>query len=207
VPVPGRLIIFEAPTKPPRGLQLGRDMAQLLLRAAQNRIDLFGPATYDRYFTAYPASIVPDRDDVMTARKERNFPEVERRSRMIDDDAKAAIVVPYGGAPERIEDYRANPSRRTIRSLQPFVINVSLRDFNMLDGGHLIERIHEQVLWMTAPGRRQYDPQFGLLVDQLAPRKPAELIVDEALRRDPVPMPEPSFHLWPEDERDAFHGP
>src|SRR5262249_7130604 len=83
---PGQLILFHARSDPPKGLRLGRDTTGVLL-AAHGPLDLFRPRTYEAYFRAYLANVQPDRAGVTVAREARDFPEVEARVRMIDEQA------------------------------------------------------------------------------------------------------------------------
>jgi CRISPR-associated endonuclease/helicase Cas3 len=170
--IPGRLILFNAPTKPPRGLQLGLDTTQILIRQSGD-LELFDPRLYERYFQQYLATIDPGRA-ITTEREARNFPEVARLFRMIDEDGQATVVVPYGDAGKRVESYRHAKGRETLRALQPFTVNVRLETLWMLDAAGCVETIHEQVKWLTHP--QQYDSRFGLKVDEFAPKNPADLI-------------------------------
>jgi CRISPR-associated endonuclease/helicase Cas3 len=176
-PIPGRLVLFHAPTDPPRGLRLGRSTTATLLEEGRG-LDLFDPTTYRRYFARYLADVHPDREAVMTAREARDFPEVERKFRMIDDEGQAPVVVPYGEAADRVERYRADPGRRTLRALQPYLVNAPQHAVDRLEAAGRIETIHDQVRWLPPDGGRQYDPRFGLQIDEAAPQDPNALIVD-----------------------------
>ena len=176
-PLPGRLVLFNAPSDPPEGLKRGLETARKLLRL-HGDLNLFRPETFDRYFAAYLADVETDRPGIMRERLDRNFPEVDRLFRMIDDGGQMAIVVPYGDAAQRVKKYRDFPRRRTLRALQPFIVNVSKKDFSLLERGHLIEPIHDQVRWLLPESDQQYDLRFGLCVDQIVPKKPGDLIVD-----------------------------
>jgi CRISPR-associated endonuclease/helicase Cas3 len=179
-PIPGRMIIFDAPTPPPKGLRLTRATTHALLTGHGN-LDLFDPKTYDIYFAAYLANILPDRPDVMGARADRDFPETEQRFRMIDDGGQVSVVVPYGDASQRIDAYRADPSRRTLRALQPYIVNIPQERSSQLEKANLIETIHDQVRWLRMGDGPQYDPRFGLIVDQIVPLPPGGLIVDDSM--------------------------
>jgi hypothetical protein len=117
----------------------------------------------------------------MTARLERDFPRVEELFRMIDDEGQVPLVVPHGDAADRIGDYRADPGRRTLRALQPYLINLPQLDAARLEAAGRIETIHDQVRWLPPGGGRQYDPRFGLRVDEIVPRDPNALIVDDLM--------------------------
>jgi len=171
-PAPGQLILFNAPTKPPRGLQLGLDTTRILMQPT-GILDLFDPKLYECYFQQYLATVDPGRA-ITTEREARNFPEVARLFRMIDEDGQATLVVPYGDAAKRIESYRYAKGREALRALQPFTVNVRLETLQMLEDAGYVETIHEQVKWLSHP--EQYGSRFGLKVDGIAPKNPADLI-------------------------------
>jgi CRISPR-associated endonuclease/helicase Cas3 len=100
------MFLFRAPSDPPRGLRLGRDTTAMLL-SAHGSLDLFHPETYETYFRSYLANVQPDRAAVTVAREARDFPEVEARFRMIDDEGMVPVVVPYGDSARRVEAFRA----------------------------------------------------------------------------------------------------
>ena len=172
-PIPGRLIVFRPPLEspPPPGLRLGADTTDTLLNELGD-LALFHPETYLTYFRRYFADVTPDANDVNLHRVARNFPEVEARFRMIDDQGREAVVVPFGDAANRIEAYRAAPGVRTLRALQPFVVNIPTREVQFLDS--LLGTIHDQVRWLM-PGP-QYHRRFGLIVDEIVPLEPTSLI-------------------------------
>jgi CRISPR-associated endonuclease/helicase Cas3 len=179
-PVTGRLILFRAPTEPPEGLKLGLSKALSLLARQGGVLDLFDPSTYERYFDAYLDDQDTDRPGVMERREVRDFPEVASRFRMIDEEGRVPVVVPYGDeAAPRVEAFRQAPGFRTLRSLQPFLVNVSEKARLMLEGAGLIEPVHDQVRWLRPDGGRQYDGRFGLIDDLVVPFDPSGLIVGD----------------------------
>jgi CRISPR-associated endonuclease/helicase Cas3 len=170
-PAPGRLIVFRSPKEPPPGLRLGADTTAALLEE-RGQLDLFNPETYQTYFRRYFADLDADANQVTVSRLARDFPEVDKRFRMIDDQGQVSVVVPFGDAAERIKAYRAVPDRRTLRALQPFIVNVPTREADFL--ASRLEVIHDQVLWLK-PGP-QYNPRFGLIVDEIVPLPPGKLV-------------------------------
>ncbi|MDG3002826.1 CRISPR-associated endonuclease Cas3'' [Paludisphaera mucosa] len=171
---PGRLLVFQPCIDPPPGLRLGAVTTSSLLK--ESGIDLFDPCTYERYFRRYFGNVDPDSMNVMPTRIERDFPEIEARFRMIDDQDQASVVVPYGEAIDRIEAYRADPSRWTLRALQPFIVNIPRRRLDSLAGQGVIETIHGQVKWISPAGPKQYHESLGLLDDEIAAIEPGHLI-------------------------------
>jgi len=171
-PVPGRLVLFRAPSDPPRGLRSGLETTTLLLGRHAASLDLFSHETYQEYFRALLANCDPDVRRVNQARIERNYPEVASRFRMIDDDGQFAVVVPYGDAENRIENYRRRPRRRTLRALQPFLVNVPVWEYPRLQ--NVVELVYEQVRWLPEP--EQYHSRFGLITEEV-PVDPGRLVV------------------------------
>lgn len=174
-PIPGRLILFHAPTDPPQGLQLGLETTGTLLKAGP--LDLFAPQTYDRYFKQFFSSINPDRHGITRERVDRNFPEVAKRFQMIDDRGQVTLVVPFGDADRRIASYRSRPGRHTLRALQSFTVNVPQAVQALFEKAGLIEIIHDQVVWLKTDGAPQYDLRFGLTIDVIVPLNPDSLCV------------------------------
>ena len=174
-PIPGRLIVFLPPTDAPRGLDVGRKTTSGMLNdPSLERLDLFDPTTYRIYFKRYLMNRNVDERDVMRARKDRDFPEIARRFKMIDDQGQVAVIVPYGDAEKRVQSYRDYPCLTTLRALQPYVVNISQRQFCGLVKGGVIETINDQVHWVVR-GPKQYDEHFGLIVDGVAAYDPKDL--------------------------------
>jgi CRISPR-associated endonuclease/helicase Cas3 len=174
-PIPGRLIVFRSPSKPPPGLKLGAETTAILLNE-RGRLDLFDPATYRIYFSRYFADVTPDAPDVMGARRDRDFPEIQKRFRMIEDQGRESIVVPYGEADRLVAAYRATPNRATLRALQPFIVAVPRSHFEILARGGVIETIHAQIHRLRPVGPDQYHRTFGLDVRGVAPGSPGDWI-------------------------------
>ena len=172
-PIPGRLIVFRPPTDPPPGLRLGAETTASML-AESGEIDLFDPATYEQYFQRlFSSTDFKPGNLVQTHRLARDFPEIATSFRMIDDRDQISIVVPYGDAWDRIREYQSHPDRKTLRALQPYLVNVPTRDAAFLTP--CLQLINDQVRWIASPP--QYDDRFGLVVDALVPQLPADLVV------------------------------
>jgi CRISPR-associated endonuclease/helicase Cas3 len=174
LPIPGRLILFRSPTKPPLGLRLGLQTTDTL-RNSGNPLDLFDPATFDRYFREFFSGKHPDARDVMLHRASRDFPAVADAFQMIDDEGKVNIVVPYGDFASRVADYLHDPCRRTLRGLQPYLVGVSPQQLAAFQKSRLIETLHDQVHVLKATGL-QYSLVFGLILDDVVPADPLSLI-------------------------------
>jgi CRISPR-associated endonuclease/helicase Cas3 len=139
---PGRLILFKAPSEPPKGLQRGQEITRTLRKAGA--LDLFDPDSYQRYFRLY-LSGVGIGEPVTLARTNRDFPKVADLFRMIDDGGQVPVVVPYGDSPERVRTYEIAPGRQTLRALQPYIVTVPRDAFAMLVKTNQIRAINEHV--------------------------------------------------------------
>ena len=92
----GRFVVFAAPTAPPRGiLATAADTAATLLRAGP--VDLADPALYRRFYQQLYGSISTDAHGITALRPERDFPEIARRYRLIDDGGQIPVVVRWSG--------------------------------------------------------------------------------------------------------------
>lgn len=174
-PIPGRLILFRSPSKPPDGLRLGLDTTKILLDL-DKPLDLFDPATFEVYFEQYLSAVQPDFKNVMGARASRDYPKVAELFRMIDEDGMETIVVPYGDAEKRIASYEFHPGRETLRALQPYLVKVSTTQFNFLNQARMIAPINEQMNRLIPQSPDQYDSRFGLVTDRIVPRDPKSLV-------------------------------
>jgi CRISPR-associated endonuclease/helicase Cas3 len=174
-PNPGRLVLFRAPSDPPRGMGRGLDKTLEMLADFGGELDLFANETYDRYFRRFFENVGVDEQQVMTARGQRDFPEVAERFRMIDDRGQVAIVVPYGQAIERVDRFRRSPSRGTLRALQPYTVQVHSYEFQAADKS-LIEPVHDQVLFLSNLSDG-YDEHRGLDLARMGRLRPDAGIV------------------------------
>lgn len=181
-PIPGRLILFQSPTDPPPGLKFGLETSSILLKL-DGSLKLFDPATYKKYFTRFLSKVDPDGHRIMMHRGARNFEAVDEAFRLIDDQGRHPLVVPYGQAADRIAAYRNAFDgdrvlhRRLLRALQPYIVSVSHPDFDNLKEENLTTTIHDQVHWLTPMDPNQYDPVYGLIVDDILPYPPGALVV------------------------------
>ena len=171
--VPGRLILFNAPTKPPRGLQLGLDTTRILMQLSR-RLGPVRPATLRHATSSNTSPTIDPGRAIMTEREARNFPEVARMFRMIDDDGQATLVVPYGDAAraDRVLPLRKRPARPSC--LQPFTVNV--RSGNPSDARRRRAcRDDPRPGQVAVPHAQQYD---ALRAEdrRIAPKDPADLI-------------------------------
>jgi CRISPR-associated endonuclease/helicase Cas3 len=177
-PVPGRFIVFRAPTEPPAGsLRAGLKTA---LRFYQDgRIDLHDPDIFPRYTKEVLQSQESDKCQVLTSERDLDFPESARRFKMIDQSG-ASVIVPYGEGWERAQALRAKalrqiePLRDGLRGIQRYTVTLYEQEFRRLRREGLLEPLFaraetevpafQETLWVI-PGNVQpssYCERFGL---------------------------------------------
>ncbi len=155
----GRLHVFVAPTKPPRGI-LRTAEAQARTMWTMGKLDLKSPATFSEYFTRLYSVAEQDARGVMAAEREQRFEDVSAQFRMIEDSGQP-IVAPYGEWQERVEDVRLRGvSRDRMRRLQPYLVSLYRKEIEALASAGALERIAD-AFWAVVPGFRVYSPRWG----------------------------------------------
>ncbi|MFT3767477.1 MAG: CRISPR-associated endonuclease Cas3'' [Minicystis sp.] len=174
----GELRIFNAPTRPPRGVpQAGLVATQSLLRK-DPAIDLFAPPTYTAYFEQLYGSRDLDADKIQEARAALDFADVARRFKLIDDAWSAPVVVPWGDAASHVRALeRFGPSRARLRALQRFTVNVSRKDRDSWLAAKLVRPVADTVYVIEAAFAAAYDDRFGLVPDRLGRGDESSFIV------------------------------
>jgi CRISPR-associated endonuclease/helicase Cas3 len=137
------------------------------------------PASFGEYFSGLFGIVPTDHSvrhesSIQEDRAELRFREVARKARLIDDDEQS-VVVPYGAGKEVIkaikdrQTSRGQPrfTRRDLRGLQRFMVNVRGRDLLALRGAvkPLLPNLSVLVLEEAC-----YHEHLGVLVD----RQPTE---------------------------------
>lgn len=181
LPGAGRFEVFVAPSSPPRGVpQRGLAVAMEMLEsnAARGReLDLHDPEAYTDYFKRFYFGIDPDAGGINALRVELKFPEVACKFRIIPESGEP-VVVPFGDSRERIKTHAERPSRRTLRALQPFVVNTYRREFEaLLNAGALDNNDGRGVYVLSDAYAHLYDARFGLLVEEGAFADPEGFVV------------------------------
>ena len=98
----------------------------------------------------------------MRARANRDYPEVAKLFRLIDEEGQETIVVPYGDAEKRLTSYSFHPGRDTFRALQPYLVKVSTTQFNFLNKAGMIAPINEQMNRLTRKPPSNMTPGLAL---------------------------------------------
>jgi CRISPR-associated endonuclease/helicase Cas3 len=129
------------------------------------------PALFTRYFGMIHALPQPEGVAIQDHRRELFFRVVGREAKVIEDDT-LPVVVDYGEAKFLIYEIRnrqraANEPRfdkGDLRHLQRFMVNVRIRDFQILQGMHYLSPLLPNLdLYVLKSGR--YHPELGLLLD------------------------------------------
>ena len=130
------------------------------------------PALFTRYFGMIHALPQPDGVAIQEHRRELLFRTVGREAKVIDDDTRP-VIVDYSEAKFLIYEIQnrkraANEPRfdkTDLRHLQRFMVNVRLRDFQVLEGQrHLQTLLPNLDLHVLKSGH--YHPELGLLLEQ-----------------------------------------
>lgn len=178
---PGQVVLFHAPTPPPRGiLRKALDTTRCLLAEHNGSVDLSDPATFERFFSSLYFKCDLDARNIQAERCRLNFATVAQRFRLIEDDYSHPVVVPYADVERRLRALREHgPSRTTLRALQPFLVNVYDRDFDALCSAGALEGVADTVYALTPPYHHCYDSTFGLIIGRDTHPSPESLIVSD----------------------------
>jgi CRISPR-associated endonuclease/helicase Cas3 len=130
------------------------------------------PALFTRYFGMIHALPQPEGVAIQEHRRELLFRTVGREAKVIDDDTRP-VIVEYGEGARLVTEIQtrqraANQPRfdkTDLRHLQRFMVNVRLRDFQVLQGQrHLQPLLPNLDLHVLKSGH--YHPELGLLLEQ-----------------------------------------
>ena len=172
-PVPGRFIVFRAPTEPPAGsLRAGLNVALGFYQ--DDRIELHDPGIFPLYTKEVLQSQETDTSQVLTSERGQDFPASAKRFKMIDQSG-ATVIVPYGEGWERAKLLRQiGPSREGLRGIQRYTVTLYEPEFRKLRREGFIEPLFattdledpsfQETLWVI-PADVQPSPyckRFGL---------------------------------------------
>jgi CRISPR-associated endonuclease/helicase Cas3 len=167
-PTLGEFVVFRAETDPPPGvLRRARDIMNVFLAREGGSVDIQDPATCQRFFDSLYAVSDLDAKAIQTSRGLWNFADVGADFRLIDEYSEPVVVL-WGDARRRLEEYRTAPNRTTRRALQPFVVTVPPRHMSQLKDSGGVERVDESVWALSDPYEGIYSKEFGLRLDDLS---------------------------------------
>jgi CRISPR-associated endonuclease/helicase Cas3 len=174
----GRVVVFfpEEGRTPPGAYRTASDEARLLL--ARGSVDFDDPTVCERYFARLYQGVNTDGRGIQKDRRERHYPDVARKFRMIDEET-VPVLVPYDEEREEFDALcawaqRGPVSRAFWRRAQPLVVSLYQKDFEEATRAGAIEEIVPEQLYVW---RGEYDPVTGLGDVARAARDPADLIV------------------------------
>jgi CRISPR-associated endonuclease/helicase Cas3 len=157
---------------PPGDYRAGAEQTRRLLVGSGDRtLDPDDPATATEYFRALFQLVDTDANGIQRLRTALDYPEVDRRFRMIDDDMES-LVVTFGTPDVRrqvdeVVDALMSSSgsgRSLLRQLQPYLVTVRRRSAERYRREGMIEPVLPGIgRWL---GR--YDHVLGLVDGQLS---------------------------------------
>lgn len=165
----GRVIVVEpeAGGLPPGAYAQGAQHTRAL--RGEGRCDPDDPASVREYFRRL-YQIETDREKIQQWRSKFDYPEVQRRFRMIDDETESVVVHTYGSAEDqrrvreqldRLRDGGVGV-RRAARALQPFIVSVRRAQAALYRSQGLTSPVVEG-LSEWAGG---YDDKLGLMIGE-----------------------------------------
>jgi len=163
----GKVHIFVPPTRPPQGTpSKASDVAKTMLKSDPD-IDPLHPGIFDRYFRKLYMTEEKDVKGIQRDREALKFKSVAMNFKMIEDDGSQTVVVPCGDAEKRLDELRSKGSSRgRLRSLQPFVVNLYLKEIRLLeDAGALDPTIKDTVRAIQPTHAYLYDDILGLVIE------------------------------------------
>ncbi|MEW6753801.1 MAG: CRISPR-associated endonuclease Cas3'' [Candidatus Latescibacterota bacterium] len=182
LPAPGRVVVFQAPTRPPPGTpRRALEATLVLLRQAAKEggpdgIDVEDPAVFERYFRILYGAQTLDARHIQRERAQLNFETVGTSFQLIEDRFSRSVVVPWDEAEERLDALRhQGPNRSTLRALQPYTVSAHVSAFERLLQQGALEEVVAGLWAIPSVCRHLYDAVFGLVVGD-APIDPESLI-------------------------------
>lgn len=168
----GRVVVFRAPSKPPRGVpRQGLAAAETLLRA-DAALQADDPDTQERFFRELYFSAVGDPNGIQTERAALNFATVGKKFKLIEDGFTRAIVVPWKEGAERLANLRGAlaagnaPGRDHFRALQSYTVSIYDNAFEQAKRVGAIEMVCEGVWAWSETHMTSYDDNYGLMIGE-----------------------------------------
>jgi CRISPR-associated endonuclease/helicase Cas3 len=175
----GEFHVFRAETLPPPGtLRIGLETTESLLKQHGQALGFDEPRLFEEYFRMLYAKLALDGAGIQHDREQFNFAEVDRKFRLIDSAGRTSLVVPYTDeARERLARYLIDPSRTTVRALQPFIVQLLPYERRALIFAGALDPVNESLDALNGAFDHLYDGQLGLLIDDSALPDPSALML------------------------------
>lgn len=175
----GRVKIFRAPSKPPSGTpRKAMDIAEGLLRKNGGSLDISATDVFSEYFRSLYFGSELDAKRIQSLRQEFKFADVAGEFRLIEDGFTESIVVPYKEGQTRLEKLlERGPSRATLRSLQPFIVNAYPKAFQRLHSNGALEEVADGLFALNPMFAHLYTREYGLTDEGEIDPDPVDLVV------------------------------
>jgi len=164
---PGEFHIFRAPSQPPsNSLRRALAVALKYLHTPAFELNLNVPGLFLKYFSEVldPNKVTTDSPGIALLEKEMDFPSVEDKFRMIDENGQT-ILAPYGDWKQLLKPLRyGGPTRENLRKLQRYFVQLYDREIEQLQRHGLIEPLYPgaDCAWAVRDGAEYvYSPEFG----------------------------------------------
>lgn len=180
----GQFVVYRAATLPPSAtLRRALATTETLLGYSGGEVlpgglDLFNPEHCDLFFRELYGKEDLDARGIEPQTAALNFANIATLFRMIEDGWSRPLAVPWGEGRERIDAFLKEPCRRTIRALQPFIVQLSKSHLEQFDAAGVVELWEGMNLYLPTPlfGNR-YSEEFGVVVDPDMPVDPEVYVV------------------------------
>lgn len=170
----GRLHVFHAPTRPPRGILRSAEAVASEMLAGQE-LDVRKPSTFSAYFKRLYNVADQDPRGVLPAERAQKFADVAKLFRMIED-AGEPVVAPYGDWEWRVEEVRQHGvSRERMRRLQPLMVSLYRQEIEKLERAGAIHKVAES-FWAVTRVFRPYSQRWGFAWQGTSAIEPEDLI-------------------------------
>ena len=160
-------------TDPPVGVpRQARDACEEMLKSARlqgKELDPDDPGNFEIFFRKLYAK--REATTIEADREHFRFKTVDAAFKMIEDEGRKSIVVPYGDAQrcrELLEKY--GWSRELSRKLQQYTVQIPERDFNEMLARGFLDEVVKEAYFLNPLFKNSYDGMYGLLPpDEIKP--------------------------------------
>lgn len=161
----GRVIVFDTEDQamPSGAYRHGAGITETMLR--EGLIDFSNPTTFDSYFRRLYADRDADTKQIQQYRRGLDFPEVDERFRMIDDNTFPVFIAWNDEAIRARDDLEAatrwkrGSLRQAFRRIQPYLVACRSYEHDRFESGGLLNELHPG-LWEWLG---DYDDKLGLI--------------------------------------------
>jgi CRISPR-associated endonuclease/helicase Cas3 len=145
-----------------------------MLRCFPEEVARLDPDLYSRYFKLFYGKVNSfDEKGIMRLLAGPDVEELQIQFRtaasefsLIEDGGQKSVIVQYESSMELIETLeKSGPTRRLMRRLQRFSVNIPSRAFSALEGMGSVRQIHGMAGLYVQDASNLYDPVFGLKLE------------------------------------------